>query len=60
MQIKQVIAACLITMAGVVVSAQMGTKMVGGAEMFPAKNIVENAVNSKDCLLYTSDAADEL
>lgn len=24
------------------------TKMVGGAEMFPTKNIVENAVNSKD------------
>jgi len=33
-----------------VASAQMqsGTKMVGGAEMFPAKNIIENAVNSKD------------
>ncbi|MEO7272923.1 MAG: fasciclin domain-containing protein [Vicinamibacterales bacterium] len=35
------------------VSAQMGakpmgTKMVGGAEMFPSKNIIENAVNSKD------------
>lgn len=29
--------------------AQMNdTKMVGGAEMFPSKNIVENAVNSKD------------
>ena len=25
-----------------------GTKMVGGAEMYPTKNIVENAVNSKD------------
>jgi len=24
------------------------TKMVGGAEMFPTKNIVENAINSKD------------
>ncbi len=24
------------------------TKMVGGAEMFPSKNIVENAMNSKD------------
>lgn len=24
------------------------TKMVGGAEMFPSKNIVENAVNSED------------
>jgi uncharacterized surface protein with fasciclin (FAS1) repeats len=26
----------------------MQTKMVGGAEMFPDKNIIENAVNSKD------------
>ena len=24
------------------------TKMVGGAAMYPSKNIVENAVNSKD------------
>lgn len=24
------------------------TKMVGGAEMYPTKNIIENAVNSKD------------
>lgn len=33
------------------VQAQHGkekTKMVGGAEMYPSKNIVENAVNSKD------------
>jgi uncharacterized surface protein with fasciclin (FAS1) repeats len=29
-------------------SAMMGTKMVGGAAMYPTKNIVENAVNSKD------------
>ena len=29
-------------------SAQEKTKMVGGAEMYPSKNIVENAVNSKD------------
>ncbi len=28
--------------------AQEQTKMVGGAAMFPSKNIVENAVNSKD------------
>lgn len=34
--------------ASAVVGAQMGTKMVGGAEMFPAKNIIQNAVNSKD------------
>ena len=30
------------------VSAQEKTVMVGGAAMFPSKNIVENAVNSKD------------
>ena len=27
---------------------KMDTKMVGGAEMYPSKNIVSNAVNSKD------------
>lgn len=26
----------------------MGTKMVGGAEMYPTKDIIDNAVNSKD------------
>src|ERR1700739_1589832 len=36
--------------AGVVapVSAQEKTVMVGGAAMYPSKNIIENAVNSKD------------
>ena len=29
-------------------SALAGNPMVGGSEMFPAKNIVENAMNSKD------------
>ena len=29
-------------------SAAAGTKMVGGAAMFPSKDIVDNAVNSKD------------
>ncbi len=29
-------------------SAQEKTVMVGGAEMYPSKNIVENAINSKD------------
>lgn len=29
-------------------TAKVETKMVGGAEMYPSKNIVENAVNSKD------------
>ncbi len=32
----------------VVADTMQTTKMVGGAEMFPTKNIVENAVNSKD------------
>jgi uncharacterized surface protein with fasciclin (FAS1) repeats len=48
MNLKSIIGACAIVVAGVAVSAQMGTKMVGGAEMFPTKNIIENAVNSKD------------
>lgn len=29
-------------------SDKMSNPMVGGAEMFPSKNIIENAVNSKD------------
>ncbi len=29
-------------------SAQEKTVMVGGAAMYPSKNIVENAINSKD------------
>ena len=30
------------------VGAQEKTVMVGGAAMFPSKNIIQNAVNSKD------------
>jgi len=30
------------------IQAQEKTVMVGGAEMYPSKNIVENAINSKD------------
>ena len=30
------------------ITAQEETKMVGGAEMYPSKNIVQNAINSKD------------
>lgn len=39
-----------LTLAAFVVSPKTyaQTKMVGGAEMYPTKNIVENAVNSKD------------
>ena len=47
MKIKGVVAAAAIAMAAMV-SAQEMTKMVGGAEMFPSKNIIQNAVNSKD------------
>src|SRR5437868_13627543 len=31
-----------------VINAQEKTVMVGGAAMYPSKNIVENAINSKD------------
>ena len=40
-----------ITLAASVISSQtfaQKTKMVGGAEMYPTKDIVDNAVNSKD------------
>src|SRR3978361_159960 len=40
------LAICIITTT--VVSAQEKTVMVGGASMYPSKNIIENAVNSKD------------
>ncbi len=36
---------CLTTLAA---NAQEKTVMVGGAAMYPSKNIIENAVNSKD------------
>jgi uncharacterized surface protein with fasciclin (FAS1) repeats len=47
MKIKAVVAAAVMA-AATLVSAQEMTKMVGGAEMYPSKNIVQNAVNSKD------------
>jgi uncharacterized surface protein with fasciclin (FAS1) repeats len=47
-KIRMIMATGLMAMATTFVSAQMGTKMVGGAEMFPTKNIIQNAVNSKD------------
>ncbi len=47
MKINGLVAAAVIA-AATVVSAQEMTKMVGGAEMFPSKNIIQNAVNSKD------------
>lgn len=44
------IALTLIAVPAVAISAShsSGTVMVGGAEMLPTKNIIENAVNSKD------------
>lgn len=41
-----VLAISLLASSGIV--AQEKTKIVGGAEMYPSKNIVENAVNSND------------
>lgn len=46
-KIKNSVLGILLVMVAVPTMAQQ-TKMVGGAEMFPSKNIVENAVNSKD------------
>ncbi len=45
--IKNSVLGILLVVVAVPAMAQQ-TKMVGGAEMFPTKNIVENAVNSKD------------
>ncbi|RZJ64950.1 MAG: fasciclin domain-containing protein [Flavobacterium sp.] len=42
------VAAMAFTMMLGTASFAQKTKMVGGAEMFPNKNIVENAMNSKD------------
>jgi uncharacterized surface protein with fasciclin (FAS1) repeats len=48
-QVKQIFFTALAVVCFNVTFAQMdGTKMVGGAAMYPTKNIVENAVNSKD------------
>ena len=46
---KTLAAAVFLAVAGVCgfASAEM-TKMVGGAAMYPSKNIIQNAVNSKD------------
>jgi uncharacterized surface protein with fasciclin (FAS1) repeats len=45
---KLFIAAIAIVAVAVSTGAFAQTKMVGGAAMYPTKNIVENAVNSKD------------
>ncbi|HKP31986.1 MAG TPA: fasciclin domain-containing protein [Chitinophagaceae bacterium] len=44
---KKMILAAVVAVAVLTASAQK-TVMVGGAEMYPSKNIIENAVNSKD------------
>lgn len=48
MKLKSLVVAGLVAVAATMASAQGMTKMVGGAEMFPSKTIVDNAVNSKD------------
>ncbi|HMI78123.1 MAG TPA: fasciclin domain-containing protein [Ferruginibacter sp.] len=48
-QIKKILFVAAAVMFGNASFAQMEkTVMVGGAEMYPSKNIVQNAVNSKD------------
>lgn len=46
--IKSIAFVLSITLGTVAASAQMGNVRVGGAEMYSQKNIVENAINSKD------------
>ena len=45
--IKMMVAAVALTFVAVTASAEK-TVMVGGAAMYPSKDIVDNAVNSKD------------
>jgi uncharacterized surface protein with fasciclin (FAS1) repeats len=46
-KIKHLFLLAIVAIATTTASAQT-TKMVGGAAMYPTKNIIENAVNSKD------------
>lgn len=51
MQFKQTLFSFFFTtvvLFSTTIKAQEKTVMVGGAAMYPSKNIVENAVNSKD------------
>lgn len=43
-----VLVAAFLTVSMYAQSSMGGSVMVGGAEMYPTKNIIENAVNSKD------------
>src|SRR5476651_1177182 len=45
---KLIISALALVTIAIAPGAYAQTKMVGGAAMYPTKNIVENAVNSKD------------
>jgi uncharacterized surface protein with fasciclin (FAS1) repeats len=45
---KIMIAAFALAAIAIAPNTYAQTKMVGGAAMYPTKNIVENAVNSKD------------
>lgn len=45
---KILFAACLLAVVTISPKTYAQNKMVGGAEMYPTKNIVENAANSKD------------
>jgi uncharacterized surface protein with fasciclin (FAS1) repeats len=45
---KMIIAAIALVAIAIAPKTYAQTKMVGGAPMYPTKNIVENAVNSKD------------
>jgi uncharacterized surface protein with fasciclin (FAS1) repeats len=45
---KLIIAAFALAAIAITPNAHAQTKMVGGAAMYPTKNIVDNAVNSKD------------
>ncbi len=59
-KIKNLFLLAIVALATTSVSAQK-TKMVGGAAMYPTKNIIENAVNSKDhTTLVTAVKAAEL
>ena len=42
------VAVAMITVGGTAVAAKIADPMVGGAAMYPTKNIIQNAVNSKD------------
>jgi uncharacterized surface protein with fasciclin (FAS1) repeats len=48
MKHKSLVVVCLMGLAVVSAMAGMKNPMVGGQEMYPTKNIVENAVNSAD------------